>query len=62
MANKGEDMVTHDECADKLSDVSDEFEDFEKTEDIASSEKQSETESSDDSEICTWRIGESYHC
>lgn len=54
MADEREDTVIHDECVDNLSDVPIEFGDCE--EDIASSENQSEAESSDDSEIGTRRI------
>lgn len=53
MTNEREGRVTRDEWADSLSGVTAEFEDCEEIEDIASSEKQTEAESSDDPEIRT---------
>ncbi|XP_048514356.1 piggyBac transposable element-derived protein 4-like [Athalia rosae] len=56
MASEKEDTVIRDECVDILSDVPSEFEDFKEVEDIASSEKENEATSSDESEICRRKI------
>ncbi|KAL6418457.1 hypothetical protein ACFW04_012075 [Cataglyphis niger] len=56
MAGEKEDTVIRDECVDILSDVPSEFEDFKEVEDIASSEKENETTSSDESEIYRRKI------
>ena len=57
MANEREDTLLQDEYVDNLSDVPIEFEDSEEIEDSTSSDrKQSEAESSDDSEIYIRRI------
>ena len=57
MANEGEDTLLQDECVDNLFDVLIEFEDYKEIEDFTSSyRKQSEAESSDDSEIHIRRI------
>lgn len=54
MADEREDTNIHDECADDLSDVPIDFASWE--EDKVYPKKESETESSDDSEILTRRI------